>query len=198
MRDGLKLLSRILAHLLVFPLLLWHWLWIPFLGADRCIQGSSQCLSLVPGIIGNYLRNAFLSWTITRCDPTATISFGTTFSKANTCIDAYVYIGPGCHLGMVHIERDALVAAGVKILSGARTHGFADLDKPIREQEGKLEMVTIGERSWIGSAAIIMANIGNNSIIGAGAVVTKPIPDQVIAVGIPAKIIQQRDQPKSK
>ncbi|HQR44014.1 MAG TPA: acyltransferase [Gemmatales bacterium] len=181
-----------LAHLFVFPLLLWHWLWIPVLGADRSVQGSTEFLSLIPGIFGNYLRNAFLTWTIKHCHPSATLSFGTTFSKANASIGKLVYIGPGCHLGMVDIQRDVLVAAGVHITSGARTHGFADDNKPIRDQEGTLEVVTIGENSWIGSAAIVMADVGKNTIIGAGAVVTKPIPDNVVAVGIPAKVIQQR------
>lgn len=198
MRNGIKLAFRLLAHLLVFPILLWHWLWIPLLGADRCVQGSTEYLSLIPGVFGSYLRNAFLTWTIKHCHPTATIGFGTTFSKTNACIDAHVYLGPGCHFGMVHIHRDVLVAAGVHITSGAQTHGYADLNLSIREQEGKLEVVTIGERSWIGSAAIVMANVGKNTIIGAGAVVTRPIPDGVIAVGIPAKVIQQRDQPKSQ
>lgn len=198
MRDGIKLACRFLAHVLVFPILIWHWIWIPLLGANRCVQGSTEYLSLFPGVIGNYFRNAFLSWTIKRCHPTATISFGTTFSKADATIDESVYIGPGCHLGMVHLERDVLVASGVHITSGARTHGYADSNKPIREQEGALELVTIGERSWIGSSAIIMASVGKNSIIGAGAVVTKPIPDNVIALGVPAKVVQQRDQPTSQ
>lgn len=198
MRSGLKFVCRLLAQLLVLPFLLWHWIWVPFLGADRCVQGSTECISLFPGVIGNYLRNAFLTWTIKKCHPSATISFGTTFSKANAVIDEFVYIGPGCHLGLVHIERDVLVAAGVHITSGASTHGFADLDKPIREQEGMLELVTIGERSWIGSAAIVMANIGKNSIVGAGAVVTKQVPENVIVVGVPAKVVQYRDQAKSQ
>ncbi len=162
MRNGLKLAGRLVAHVLVFPILLWHWLWLPLLGADRCVQGSTEYLSLFPGLIGNYLRNAFLSWTIKHCHPSATISFGTTFSKANASIGELVYIGPGCHLGMVDIQRDVLIAAGVHITSGARTHGFADPNKPIREQEGILEVVTIGERSWVGSAAIVMASIGTD------------------------------------
>ena len=198
MRNSLKLTCRLIAHLLVFPILLWHWLWIPLLGTDRCLQGSTEYLSLIPGIFGSYLRNAFLTWTIKYCHPTATIGFGTIFSKVNARIDEHVYIGPGCHLGMVHIQRDVLVAAGVHITSGAQTHGYADLNSLIREQEGKLEVVTIGERSWIGSSAIVMASVGRNTIIGAGAVVTRPIPDGVIAVGIPAKVIQQRDQAKSQ
>lgn len=51
----------------------------------------------------------------------------------------------------------------------------------------------IGEGSFIGTGAIILPNvkIGKNVVIGAGAVVSKDLPDNCVAVGIPAKIIKQ-------
>lgn len=51
----------------------------------------------------------------------------------------------------------------------------------------------IGEYSFIGTGAIILpkVKIGKNVIVGAGAVVTKDLPDNCVAVGIPAKIIKQ-------
>jgi sugar O-acyltransferase (sialic acid O-acetyltransferase NeuD family) len=51
----------------------------------------------------------------------------------------------------------------------------------------------IGRRVFIGTGAVILPKItiGNNVIIGAGAVVNKDLPDNCIAVGIPAKIIKQ-------
>ena len=55
--------------------------------------------------------------------------------------------------------------------------------------------VTIGNNVWIGSGAIILGGItiGDNSIIGAGAVVNKDIPEDSIAVGVPAKVIKKID-----
>ncbi len=52
--------------------------------------------------------------------------------------------------------------------------------------------VTIGDNVWIGGNACIMpgVTIGNNVVIGAGSVVTKDIPDNVIAAGNPCKIIR--------
>ena len=51
----------------------------------------------------------------------------------------------------------------------------------------------IGDRCWIGANSIILpgVTIGNNVVIGAGSVVTKDIPDNVVAVGSPAKIIRE-------
>ena len=84
--------------------------------------------------------------------------------------------GPGCFLGLVHIERDVLIGSGVHITSGRRTHGTDDAGVPIREQEGSPTLVRIGAGAWIGSAAVVMADVGANSVVGAGAVVTSPIP----------------------
>ena len=55
--------------------------------------------------------------------------------------------------------------------------------------------VHVKQQTFIGTGAAIIErlNIGKNSIIGAGAVVTNDIPDNVIAVGVPAKVIKGRD-----
>ncbi|MBO4719283.1 MAG: sugar O-acetyltransferase [Prevotella sp.] len=53
--------------------------------------------------------------------------------------------------------------------------------------------VTIGDNVWIGGNAVIMpgVTIGNNVVIGAGSVVTKDLPDNVIAAGNPCRIIRE-------
>ena len=52
--------------------------------------------------------------------------------------------------------------------------------------------VTIGEGSWIGAGSTIIpgVKIGKWSIIGAGSIVTKDIPDKVLAYGNNCKIIK--------
>lgn len=53
--------------------------------------------------------------------------------------------------------------------------------------------ITIEDNVWIGAGVHIMGRVtvGKNSIIGAGSVVTKDIPANVIAAGIPCKIIRE-------
>ena len=53
--------------------------------------------------------------------------------------------------------------------------------------------VTIGDNVWIGGNTCILpgVTIGNNVVIGAGSVVTKDIPDNVIAAGNPCRIIRE-------
>lgn len=53
--------------------------------------------------------------------------------------------------------------------------------------------VTIGDNVWIGGNTVILpgVHIGSNTVIGAGSVVTKDIPDWVIAAGNPCKVIRE-------
>ncbi len=53
--------------------------------------------------------------------------------------------------------------------------------------------ITIGNNVWIGGNAVINpgVRIGNNAVIGSGSVVTKDIPDNVVAAGNPCRIIRE-------
>ena len=192
MRDGLKAVARAVATVVVAPALLSYAVRRVVLGADRALAGSTQALSLLPGVAGEYLRRAFLARVIAQCHATATIEFGTLFSQTGARLDANVYVGPRCHLGLVHLERDVLLAAGVHVPSGGATHGTDDPDRPIREQPGVRTLVRIGEGTWVGSTAVILADVGRHCVVAAGAVVTRPLPDYDVAAGVPARVIRSR------
>lgn len=53
--------------------------------------------------------------------------------------------------------------------------------------------ITIGDNVWVGAGVHIMGGvtIGRNSIIGAGSVVTKDIPENMIAAGLPCRMIRE-------
>lgn len=193
MKRGFKTVARIIATVILVPELVSYWIRSRLLGRDRALEGSSQTLSLIPGMVGQVFRRAFLMHVLDHCHPDATVEFGTLFSQAGAHIEENVYIGPRCHIGLAHLERDVLVAAGVHIPSGALTHGTADLTKPIQDQPRIWQRVRIGAGTWIGSGAVVMADVGRDCVIGAGAVVTKPIPDRVLAAGVPARVIRSRE-----
>lgn len=98
-----------------------------------------------------------------------------------------IKIGNNCRItnGVRFITHDG----GVWVL---RNMGHKNIDV-----FGKIE---IGNNVNIGWNAIIMPNvkIGNNVVIGAGAVVTKDIPDNSVAVGVPAKVIENIEEYEKK
>ena len=53
--------------------------------------------------------------------------------------------------------------------------------------------VHIGNNVWIGAGAVILpgVTIGDNTVIGAGSVVTRDIPSNVLAVGVPCKVLRE-------
>ena len=53
--------------------------------------------------------------------------------------------------------------------------------------------ITVGDNVWIGGGVTVLpgVNIGSNTVIGAGSVVTKDIPDGVIAVGNPCRVFRK-------
>ncbi len=191
-RAFAKAVARGVATVLIIPELLSFWVRAPLLGKDRALEGSSQMLSLVPGLVGQYLRRAFLARVVVECHPSATIAFGTVLSKVGARIEENVYVGPRCHLGLVHLERDVLLAAGVHVPSGPSIHGIEDPEVPIREQPGEVRCVRVGIGAWVGSAAVVLADVGEHTVVGAGSVVTKPLPERVVAAGVPAKVLRER------
>ena len=157
---------------------------------DSVFQSFMQFLSLAPGKIGSYQRNAFAHWVVKDWHWDSYIGFGALFSHTETSIGEGVYIGPQCNIGMCFIGRDTLLGSGVHILSGKKQHDFARTDVPIRDQGGVFEKISIGENCWVGNGAIVMASVGKGAVVAAGAVVVNDVPPGVIAGGNPAKVIK--------
>jgi virginiamycin A acetyltransferase len=192
MREVAKRVAFWAATLAVAPAIVSFAVRSRLLGRDRALEASTQLLGLVPGLVGQYVRRAFLARALDECHPSATVEFGVLFSAAGARIGEHVYVGPRCHLGLVDLERDVLLAAGVHIPSGGAIHGTARTDVPIREQPGVRTRVRVGVGAWIGSAAVIMADVGAGTVVGAGSVVTRPLPPMVVAAGVPARVLRAR------
>lgn len=162
-----------------------------FIGKQRAFAGSSQTLSLFPGIIGQFLRRGFYVMTLKHCSPRSTIDFGTFFPSTDVILRDHVYIGARCIIAPCVIEQDVIIGSGVHIASKV-THFFGSLDKPIRMQGGSWTPITVKHDCWIGNKAVIMADIGEQCVIGAGSVVTKSVEGKTVVAGNPAKLIRKR------
>ncbi len=91
-------------------------------------------------------------------------------------------------VGKVRIGKNAQIAPNVSIYTaGHPIHP----DSRNAGYEYGIE-VTIGDNVWIGGNVCIMpgVTVGDNVVIGAGSVVTKDIPDSVIAVGNPCRVVR--------
>jgi len=196
MKSVLKAIVNGVCALLVLPCVVVYYLSSPLLGRQRAFAGWSQAFALLPGLSGVYLRRAFYRVAARRCEADACISFGTIFSHPDAEIGRGVYVGAYACLGDITLGDDVLVASHVSIVNGTAQHGIDRLDVPIREQAGVWTRITIGKDSWIGERAVVMADVGKHCVIGAGSVVTKPIPDYAIAVGVPARVVRFRSTEK--
>jgi len=192
MKKVIKSVADLIALLLVLPCWVLFLLGSLVLGKQRAFPGWSQAFSLLPGLVGVYLRRAFYRLVFPHCGTNACVSFGTIFSHPTAELGQAVYVGAFCCLGDVTLEDDVLLGSHVSIANGGKQHGIARLDVPVREQPGEFPRITIGQDTWIGDRAVVLVNLGAHCVVGAGSVVTRPVPDYAIVAGSPAKIIGWR------
>ena len=191
-RDLAKGLLYLIAAAAMSPLYLVYRVNALFLDKETAIQGPSQAISLVPGVLGTFLRKGFYGLSLRRCSSDCAISFGTIISTPECEIGRHVYIGAYCVISDSIIGDDCLIGSHVHIISGKHAHGFEANATPMRLQPTSRKTILIGQNSWIGNGAIVMADVGSGCVVGAGSVVTKPIEDGMVVAGNPAQILRNR------
>lgn len=104
----------------------------------------------------------------------------------------------------ITVGTDCMLSGGIKIYT---TDGHSIIDMASGSRINSAEKVVIGDHVWIGADVKILkgVNIGSNSIIASSAVVTRDVPSNSIAAGVPAKVIKlgvnwqrERHSPKEK
>lgn len=94
------------------------------------------------------------------------------------------YLGPGVKMGHFSYIGNAHIGANTNIGAGTITCNY----------DGQKKHPTqIGQDVFIGSDTMLVApvTLGNRARTGAGAVVTKDVPDDSLAVGVPARVIKK-------
>jgi len=95
----------------------------------------------------------------------------------------------------VFISSDVEIGEGTLINNRCNIHHNVKIGKfcEISPNVCLTGNVTVGDYTSIGASAVIIPKIkiGRNCIIGAGSVVNKDIPDNSVAVGVPAKVIKE-------
>ena len=102
------------------------------------------------------------------------------YANANLTLvdDGHIYVGDRVMFG----PNVIITTASHPVEPDLRARGL-QYNKDIR----------IGENVWIGAGAILLPGIciGKNTVIGAGSVVTHDIPDDVVAVGNPCRVLRE-------
>ncbi|MEO8664344.1 MAG: acyltransferase [Ignavibacteria bacterium] len=111
-----------------------------------------------------------------------------TFIGKNCKISSHTFICEG-----VTIEDNVFVGHNVTFINDKIPRAVNDHGSMQNESNWKVIETLVKKGASIGSSATIMCGvtIGENAVIGAGAVVTKNVPENTIAAGVPAKIIKK-------
>lgn len=121
-----------------------------------------------------------------------------------------IYFGNNCEVNMnctflddnkIIIGDNALIAPNVQMYTAFHPTNVAERFGEPKEDgsfafcKTQTAPIVIGDNVWIGGGVIIMpgVTIGNNVVIGAGSVVTKDIPDHVVAYGNPCRVMRSND-----
>lgn len=114
-------------------------------------------------------------------------------------IGDHTHIQSNCNikgfLGSTHIGSHVQVAPHCGF--SPYEHSFDDLSVDIREQEiTSSGDIVVGDNVWLGLSVQVLdgVTIGDGAVVGAGAVVTKALPPNCVAVGVPARVIRQRGE----
>lgn len=120
----------------------------------------------------------------TAIHPTATIATDVIIDPG-TVIAAGAVVNPGARIGQnviintcASVDHECVIEDAVHLSPGVRLAG----------------RVIVGCSTWVGIGAIVIdgIRIGKESLIGAGAVVARDIPDNVVAYGVPARVVRER------
>lgn len=108
-------------------------------------------------------------------------------------VHLYGQIGWGTEPWIITLGNNVYITNGVRFI----THDGATL--LFRDKIPDLEItkpITLGNDVYVGNNVLFLpgVTVGNRVIIGAGAVVTKDIPDNSVAVGVPARVVKSADE----
>ncbi|WP_045220303.1 acyltransferase [Desulfonatronum thioautotrophicum] len=152
-----------------------------------------QFFALVPGLPGVYLRRAFYRLTLSSCSAACYLGYGTYFTHRTAHVESGVYVGSYTLIGCAWLHTGCLIGSRASVLSSGQLHSLDEHGHWGPADRSQSRMTHIGEYSWLGEGAIVMADIGSGAMVAAGAVVSASVPDHVLVAGNPARFVRRLD-----
>jgi acetyltransferase-like isoleucine patch superfamily enzyme len=175
-------------------------------------------------LLWRYLWRRFLTTAGWRWQTDGPVFFGKDLQLqiargASVKFGRFTWIGDGskirCHEGVVEIGdktvmgQECTISAYRRVRIGEQCviadramfidfdHGVVEVERPIRVQGIYMRECVVGSNVWIGYGACFLrgVQVGDNSIIGTNSVVTRNVPANAVAGGVPAKVIRMREAP---
>jgi acetyltransferase-like isoleucine patch superfamily enzyme len=140
----------------------------------------------------------------TRIDGKCNIMFSwSSQGEPELVIGDRTHVGHECSFTIaesIRIGSDCLFGSGVRLMD-CSAHPI-DPTRRLRGERptsSEIRPIVVGDNVWIGAGAVILpgVHIGDGSVIGAGAVVTRSVPADSIAAGVPARVVRSAREDES-
>ena len=172
-----------------------RWLWLKLRWGAR-LQTDGLCF-VCPGVTIEIGKGATLhlgrwSWIGHGCKIRA--------HEGEVRIGAKTVLGQECTISAfqhISIGRECIVADRVMLIDF--DHGVVEHERPVREQGIYKRDVRVGHNVWIGYGVAILrgTTVGDNCVLGTSTIVTKDVPDNAVAAGVPVRVLRMRDAPRT-
>jgi acetyltransferase-like isoleucine patch superfamily enzyme len=115
-------------------------------------------------------------------------------------IGAKTVMGQECTISAfrhVSIGRECILADRVMLIDF--DHGVVEVERPVREQGIYKRDVRVGHNVWVGYGVSVLrgVTVGDNSVLGTSTVVSTDVPADVVAAGVPVRVLRQRERPQT-
>ena len=190
----LRFMRRNRMLTLGYARLIARWLWLKLRWRGR-LETDGLCF-VCPGVvfeIGKGAKVRIGRWAWIGNDSKIRAHEGVVEIGAKTVMGQECTISAYQH---VSVGRECIVADRVMLIDF--DHGMVEVERPIRLQGIYKRDVRVGHNVWVGYGACFLrgVTVGDNAVIGTLAVVSKDVPANAVAAGVPARVVRMRDTPE--
>jgi len=159
--------------------------------------GAGSCIDFPPATLLNCRSIHLGSGVLVGRQATLSVGYG---ADDPNLPDRALVVGDRSILGArVSITAHSSITIGEAVFFGQSvfvtdaSHGYQDPTRPIGQQFGTHQPVSIGDGSWIGHGVVILpgTRIGRNVVVAAGAVVRGEVEDYAVVAGNPARVVRR-------